>query len=194
MKIAAVVIGGILALAIIPLTFIGAFASAPAPIVATPVGGIGTWGSLPFQSLYLSAAAQCQGLPPEVLAATHNIESGSSGDTSVVSSAGAKGPMQFEPGTWLQYASPGANITSVVDSMYAAARMFCANGAGSGTIGSISDALHIYNCGHVNCPAADAYTAKVLNIAITYANQAADQQKKGTTVTSTVTTTVAPAP
>ena len=44
------------------------------------------------------------------------------------SSAGAIGPMQFEPGTWVEYGQ-GGNINDSHDSILAAARLLVANGA-----------------------------------------------------------------
>lgn len=197
MKIAIIsVIAGFLifvfGLVAVPFVFVTAFQPSPA-IASTPVRGLPDIQHLQFRSLYQSAAAQCPGMPWETLAAVHKVESGFSGDSSVASSAGAIGPMQFLPSTWTQYSAPGANITSVVDSVNAAARMFCANGAGGGNIGALSDALHIYNCGHVKCSAADGYAAQVLDIAITYANQAAAERIGVTnTVTATPTATTPP--
>ena len=91
--------------------------------------------------LYQQAAATCAGLDWTVLAAIGTVESanGTSNLPGVLSGqnpAGAEGPMQFEPATFVHYAQPvpagGADPPSPydpVDAVYAAARMLCANGA-----------------------------------------------------------------
>jgi LysM repeat protein len=74
------------------------------------------------------------GIPWTVLAAIHKIESNFSVENAPVSSAGAEGPMQFEPATFKQYgvAAPGHNdhpdINDVYDSIYSAANMLAMNG------------------------------------------------------------------
>lgn len=112
-----------------------------------------------FIALYKAAASQ-YGLPWEILAAVHVVESGQSGDTTKRSYAGATGPMQFLPSTFRAYAVDGngdgvASIYSVVDSVYTAARYISANLT---TTGSIFGALYCYN--H-----STSYVYKVLSIA-----------------------------
>ncbi|HEX4219091.1 MAG TPA: C40 family peptidase, partial [Acidimicrobiales bacterium] len=82
-------------------------------------------------------------------------------------SAGAEGPMQFEPATFGQYNEPvppgGANPPSPfdpVDAIYAAARLLCANGARNGT--DIFGAIYTYN--HDT-----TYVNEVLSFAAAYA-------------------------
>jgi cell wall-associated NlpC family hydrolase len=115
---------------------------------------------------YQGAAATCPGLPWTVLAGIGEAETGQGRNTQI-SSAGAEGPMQFEPATFAQYANPvppgGANPSSPfdpTDAIYAAARDLCANGARNGA--DIPAAIFAYN--H-----SQAYVAKVLSYAAAYA-------------------------
>lgn len=99
-----------------------------------------------FDALYQAAGARF-GVPWQILAAVHSVESGQSGDTARRSYAGATGPMQFLPSTFRAYAVDGdgdgvASIYSVVDSVYTAARYIAANIASTG---SIQGALYRYN-------------------------------------------------
>ncbi|MEY2406938.1 MAG: hypothetical protein QOG39_1854 [Acidimicrobiaceae bacterium] len=84
-------------------------------------------------SVYARAAATCPGLPPAVLAAVHQVESGGAG-SGRVSIAGARGPMQFLPSTWSAYGVDGdgdgrADINDLADAVFSAANHLCANGA-----------------------------------------------------------------
>jgi hypothetical protein len=120
--------------------------------------------SATYLSLYRSAAATCPGLSWTVLAAIGQVESGH-GRNSSTSSAGAMGPMQFEPATFRAYAVDGdgdgvASIQSPPDAIYTAARYLCANGAGRGA-GALSAAIFRYN--H-----AGWYVATVLRLAGLY--------------------------
>jgi membrane-bound lytic murein transglycosylase B len=81
-------------------------------------------------------------------------------------SAGAEGPMQFEPATFAAYDEPvppgGADPPSpydAVDAVYAAARMLCANGASDG--GDIEAAIFAYNHDQT-------YVLTVLDLAASY--------------------------
>ena len=105
--------------------------------------------------LYIEAAATCPGLDWTVLAGIGKVETdhGQSrlpGVTSGANSAGAEGPMQFEPDTFAQYDQPippgGATPASPydpTDAIYAAARMLCANGARNGA--DLHAAIYAYN-------------------------------------------------
>ncbi len=74
------------------------------------------------------AAAACPGLPWQVLGAIAQVETG--GGHMEVSSAGAVGPMQLLPSTWVKYRPyDSARIDDFEDSATAAARLLCANGA-----------------------------------------------------------------
>lgn len=101
-----------------------------------------------YLALYKSAAATCAGLPWTVLAAIGQVESGH-GRNDGPSSAGAMGPMQFEPSTFERYARDGngdgvANIMDPADAIYSAANYLCANGAGRGP-SALSNAIFHYN-------------------------------------------------
>jgi membrane-bound lytic murein transglycosylase B len=90
--------------------------------------------SAQYLALYKAAAPTCAGLSWTILAAIGQVETGHGRDTST-SSAGAEGPMQFEPATFAAYAVDGdgdgvANINDPADAIYTAAHYLCANGAG----------------------------------------------------------------
>ena len=96
------------------------------------------------------------GIPWTVLAAIGEVESGD-GQNDGPSSAGALGPMQFEPSTWQQYGD-GGNIMNPDDAIPAAARLLVANGAP----GNLQQALLAYND-------AGWYVTEVLDQAARYA-------------------------
>ena len=82
--------------------------------------------------IYQAAATQYD-VPWPILAAINEIETDYGTDLSV-SSAGAEGWMQFEPGTWLQYGVDALNAGyadpyNPVDAIFAAARYLNAAGA-----------------------------------------------------------------
>lgn len=85
---------------------------------AKPVGSL--------RAYYLEAQ-QRYGIDGSYLAAINFIES-NFGRVNGPSSAGAIGPMQFEPGTWQEYGQ-GGNINDPHDSILAAARLLVHNGA-----------------------------------------------------------------
>jgi cell wall-associated NlpC family hydrolase len=85
------------------------------------------------------AAGTRYGIPWTVLAAIGEVESGF-GANDGPSSAGALGPMQFEPSTWALYGN-GGNIMSPDDAIPAAARLLRANGAP----GNLQQAIFAYN-------------------------------------------------
>ncbi|MEI6266932.1 MAG: lytic transglycosylase domain-containing protein [bacterium] len=94
------------------------------------------------------------GVPWQVTAAVHMVESGMSGDRLVTSYAGAQGPMQFMPSTFAAFAVDGdndgvTNINDVDDAIMSAANYMASNGGGSG---QITNALFRYNhdMGYVN--------------------------------------------
>ena len=87
------------------------------------------------------------GVPWEVVAAVHMVESGMSGDRLVTSYAGAQGPMQFMPSTFAAFAVDGdndgiKNVNDVDDAIMSAANYMASNGGGSG---QITNALFRYN-------------------------------------------------
>ena len=89
-----------------------------------------------YLAWYMAAAKTCPGLPWSVLAGIGEVESdhGRSalpGVRSGSNSAGAEGPMQFEPATFAQFAvnaDPGQPLSPYdpADAIYTAAAMLCA--------------------------------------------------------------------
>ncbi|MHB8611499.1 MAG: lytic transglycosylase domain-containing protein [Candidatus Dormibacteraceae bacterium] len=79
-----------------------------------------------LRSYYLEAQ-NLYGVDASYLASINFIES-NFGRVPGPSSAGAMGPMQFEPGTWTEYGQ-GGNIMDAHDSILAAARLLVHNGA-----------------------------------------------------------------
>lgn len=132
-------------------------------------------------ALYRAGAASgCPGMEWTLLAAVGSIESANgtsalAGVHSGASSAGAEGPMQFEPATFAAYDTPtppgGANPPSpydMADAIYAAARYLCSLGVRADPTG----ALVAYNCGNDSaaCQAASgAYAAQAEALASSYA-------------------------
>ncbi len=112
-----------------------------------------------YIGVYKDASAR-YGVPWQILAAVHYVESGASGSTDRRSGAGAQGPMQFMPGTWRAYGVDAngdgvAEATNVNDAIYGAANLLAAGGAADG---NIDGALFNYN--H-----AQWYVNKVKNVA-----------------------------
>jgi cell wall-associated NlpC family hydrolase len=108
----------------------------------------------PWVMLYQKAAATCPGMSWSLLGAigtveTDNGQSSAPGVHSGANSAGAEGPMQFEPSTFAAYATVGPGGASPpspydpVDAVYTAAALLCANGAGSTS--TLRDAIADYN-------------------------------------------------
>ena len=88
-----------------------------------------------YKAMYLAAAETCPGLPAEVLMAIGQIESGH-GANDGPSYAGAIGPMQFMPATWVGYGVDGnhdgfADPFDPADAIPSAARLLCTDGAGN---------------------------------------------------------------
>lgn len=99
-----------------------------------------------FDEIYKAAGAQFN-VPWKILKAVHYVETGCSGSTSKSSYAGARGPMQFMPGTWRAYGVDGngdgvADMCNVVDAIYGAANLLAHSGAASG---DVNGALFNYN-------------------------------------------------
>ena len=119
-----------------------------------------------YLNLYKASAAKyCPGMSWTVLAAIGEIESGN-GTNDGPSSAGARGPMQFMPATWAEWGIVGfgqsgpPDIMNPLDAVPSAARMLCADGAGSTT--GLRGAIFAYN--H-----ATWYVDEVLALASEYA-------------------------
>lgn len=91
-----------------------------------------------LRSYYQEAHAR-YGVDASYLAAINYIES-NFGRVNGPSTAGALGPMQFEPGTWDEYGQ-GGNIMDPHDSILAAARLLVSNGAP----GNMRNAIWHYN-------------------------------------------------
>jgi cell wall-associated NlpC family hydrolase len=176
--------GGLLLLFLVVAAGAGAgFASLLGGGDATPSAA--ATGQIPaaMLTLYQSAASTCPGLPWTVLAAIGTVESSNGtsdlpGVQSGANSAGAEGPMQFEPATFAAYDLPvpagGAAPPSpydATDAVYAAARMLCANGATNGS--NLSGAVYGYN--H-----SGAYVTEVLNLASSYGQTQAQTVASGT--------------
>jgi membrane-bound lytic murein transglycosylase B len=87
---------------------------------------------------YYKEAAATTGVPWQILAAVHLVET-RFGRIRGVSSAGALGPMQFLPATWAAYGQ--GDINSNHDAISAAARYLHANGAPE----RLDDAIFRYN-------------------------------------------------
>jgi hypothetical protein len=114
-------------------------------------------------SVYQAAASTCDGLEWTVLAAIHKVETGF-GTGPATSHKGAQGPMQFLPSTWAAYAVDGdgdgvADINNVVDAIFGAANLLCANGAGDP--GRLATAVWNYN-------RSQSYVDRVLTLASSY--------------------------
>ncbi|MEU7487558.1 bifunctional lytic transglycosylase/C40 family peptidase [Streptomyces sp. NPDC042319] len=121
-------------------------------------------------TLYQRAAADCRGLSWAVLAAIGKVETDHGRHPTMISSAGAVGPMQFLPSTFAAYAHPvppgGKNPPTPwdpVDAVYAAARLLCVNGARDGK--NVPGAIYQYNHSR-------AYVRQVLAVADRYQAQA----------------------
>lgn len=149
-------------------------------IIAALLGGLSSGGSVAatpskhalsdipayMLALYQRAAPECPGLSWTILAAIGKVETDHGRHPTMVSSAGAVGPMQFLPSTFKAYAypvPPGGKKPPTpwdpVDAVYAAARLLCANGARDSR--NLRRAIWHYN--H-----SDAYVDQVLKIASGY--------------------------
>lgn len=112
-----------------------------------------------FEAIY-AAAEQRYGVPRQILAAVHYVETGQRGDTNTTSYAGAQGPMQFMVSTFNAYAQDGDGdglklINDVHDAIFTAAKYLASNGAASG---NVRGALYRYNHSY-------SYVEHVLSIA-----------------------------
>ncbi len=91
---------------------------------------------------YYEAGQRRYGVPWQVLAAVNLIET-RMGRIVGLSTAGARGPMQFMPATWRTYGR--GDINDPHDSILAAARYLAANGAADGTAAGLRKAVRRYN-------------------------------------------------
>jgi hypothetical protein len=183
--VAAILLPAVIAWAVLPGLLSGGILAAAQPASTPPTtaasagpgdrgdpGGPGPSAIPPSMlALYRTAAATCAGLSWTVLAAIGTVESDNGqsdlpGVHSGANEAGAEGPMQFEPPTFAVYdlpVPPGGvappSPYDPVDAVFAAARMLCADGAG--TPASLGQAVFDYN--H-----SGAYVAQVLALARRY--------------------------
>lgn len=176
--IALPVLAGVIALAAAASFLPGSGGTAAAPS-KTALSDIPAY----YLALYQRAAPECPGLDWTILAAIGKVETNHGRHPTMVSSAGAVGPMQFLPSTFPAYAHPvppGGKRPPTpwdpVDAVYAAARLLCANGAKNGK--NLRRAIWHYN--H-----SDAYVDHVLKVAAGYRGSQANapNSKAATAVT-----------
>lgn len=108
-----------------------------------------------YRTLYTKATHHCPRLPWSVLAGIGKVESDhgrahAPGVRSGANRAGARGPMQFLPGTFAHYGLDGdhdgrTDVYDPADAIPSAARMLCAEGAHDGSLSGIRTALFAYN-------------------------------------------------
>jgi membrane-bound lytic murein transglycosylase B len=103
---------------------------------------------------YRAAEAEL-GVPWQYLAAIHLVET-RVGRIRGLSTAGARGPMQFLPPTWRRYGG-GGDIDASRDAVFAAARLLRANGAP----GDMAAALYAYNHSGRYVRAVTAYAEQI---------------------------------
>lgn len=101
-------------------------------------------------------------VPPALLLGDIQIES--SGNPRAVSSAGAQGLTQFEPGTFKEYGPPGGSVWNPANAIYAQAHYLRTLYK---EYGNWTSALEAYNAGHPT-PIAAGYAKKVLMAAQSY--------------------------
>ena len=151
-----------LAIVIIVLLAMGSFVGDGISLQASP-----GMMSPQYKAMYLAAAETCPGLPAEVLMAIGQIESGH-GANDGPSYAGAIGPMQFMPATWVGYGVDGnhdgfADPFDPADAIPSAAKLLCVDGAGNPK--TLMDAVELYN------PGDPTYAVAVLEVAKGYAKE-----------------------
>ena len=160
-------IGALLSLA--GLGAVGMSGLSPAVLTADQAPSASARAQIPaaYLQAFRAAASTCPGLSWTVLAGIGRVETDFGADDHI-SSAGAEGPMQFMPATFAAYAEPvppgGAAPPSpfdLVDAVYAAARMLCADGARDGV--DVAGAVYAYN--HTT-----GYVREVLGDAARYAS------------------------
>jgi len=94
-----------------------------------------------LRELYRAAASKF-GIDWKLIEAVHQVETGKSTGGCTKSYAGATGPMQFLPSTFIHYANEGDDICALKDSVYAGAALLANGGA---DVGDIDSALFSYN-------------------------------------------------
>jgi cell wall-associated NlpC family hydrolase len=185
---AAAVGGGVLLLAsALALGALGAVGDEEAARAA--LGGAGLGGGISdavpaeYAPWVLRAGALCPEFPPAIIAA--QIEAESNWNRTAVSPAGAQGPSQFMPGTWLEWGKDedGNGIASpydIADAVMAQGRYDCDLASRVRRLGgdTTSLALAAYNAGPGAVlaaggippyPETQAYVPKILRLAAKYA-------------------------
>ncbi|MGH3671061.1 MAG: lytic murein transglycosylase [Pseudonocardiaceae bacterium] len=115
-----------------------------APPPALPAWRIVTPIAAPQLRAYYAEAQQRFGVPWQVLAAVHLVET-RMGRIVGLSTAGAQGPMQFLPATWARYGL-GGDVWNPRDAILGAANYLAAGGATAGGTGAgLDHALYRYN-------------------------------------------------
>jgi cell wall-associated NlpC family hydrolase len=153
---------------IVAIAAVGLQALTPAPL--SPTATATSQIPAAYLTLYQAAATRCP-MPWTILAAVGQVESDQGRDTAT-SSAGAVGPMQFEPATWARWGVDGdddgvKNPRDPADAIPAAADYLCSLGVATNP----HNALVGYNCGNSGpeCQTASAgYAAAVTSIAASY--------------------------
>ena len=153
---ALIVVFLVLAVGVLTAAVFGGGSSDQSSGAGTPASAPDGAPSLPtgWATMEQAAAATCPGLPWGVLAGIGTVESHSGTSTapgvaSGANSAGAEGPMQFEPATFAVYGTVGPGGVSPpspydpVDAVYSAAAMLCADGGGSAS--RLHSAVYAYN-------------------------------------------------
>ena len=151
------IVSGLLAPAVILVAVFDGLGPSSGSSVSLP-GGASAILPDPYPQLYAAGAALCPGMEPHLLEAVGQIESGHNRNDGP-SSAGAVGPMQFVPSTWLIYGDGTlADAWLPPLAIPAAARMICANAGGRGDDRTaLRKSLAIYNAGNADSPAGLAY-------------------------------------
>lgn len=157
-----VLLAGILCAFLLPILFMGAVLAISADQLSPSERAL---EEIPGEliGVYQAAAETCEGLDWTILAAIHKVETGF-GTGRAISSAGAQGPMQFMTATFAAYGVDGdgdgrAEINNVIDAIYSAANLLCANGAGD----PARLATAIWNYNH-----SQTYVNEVLRLAANY--------------------------
>lgn len=111
-----------------------------------------------YQSMVNNAAQQL-GIPPAVVAAQIQIESG--WNPNALSPTGAQGIAQFEPGTWATYGQGSPNDPTAAFAAYVKFMSVLLQQFG----GNVTNALAAYNAGAGNIQAGMGYAHNILSLA-----------------------------
>jgi len=148
---------------------VAGFAGALPPVYSPTMAA----GDIPasYLSLYRQDANVCPGLGWPVLAAVGKVESDHGRSAALVSSAGAVGPMQFEPGTWRRHGVDGDGDGRLdpfdpADAVASVAGYLCSLGADH----DVRSALVAYNCGNTG-PACQALSAGYASLVLSWADR-----------------------